>query len=379
MAYSRVNVLERLPRLSSTNIANMLRGLGEVHLLFTVLTRKYNKMKLLLFPAPDAVARFLMRTYPVDLSVHNAFGNNALILAAQQGMTEVIRLILEEREDLLNSQDPLGRTPLSWAAKRSMPSVKLLLGYKDIQSELVDNHGLAPIDYLVNNTDLMMLAAEVPHLNESPGEISLWSTMIQSLEHGINRLDHQRCTLLHSLIDNSYYVTREKIWAQPQQHSENLELYYGRKIFECRKDWEHTWNRWPQSDDFGYSTRLTASGFRRALGALSVSIAEVRSSPCKCGIGTIFLAISTENVAIVEVLLDLYPDLVNDRFFDGSSPLDLASCIRDQQRRQSMIDLILSKITTVDTTETDSPRSDTGESDSGDVKQDCSLTDLELN
>lgn len=51
---------------------------------------------------------------------------------------------------------------------------------------------------------------------------------------------------------------------------------------------------------------------------MSVSTAEIRSTRCKCGTGTIFLAISTEHVESVEVLLEFHPDLVNDKFFDGS-------------------------------------------------------------
>ncbi|KAG6354628.1 hypothetical protein INS49_004646 [Diaporthe citri] len=316
-------------------------------------------------PGPNAVARFLLRNYTFDLSIRDASGKNALALAAKQGMYKVVRLILEEREDLLNSQDHSGRTPLSWATERRTSSVKELLKYEDIQSELADDKGLAPIDYVLQKD----LSAEDNPLR--PGnKLQLLPRMIPLLEHQINRLDRHGCTLLHILIDTSYSEISPS-WAEDHEHWEKLERYEGRKIFECREEWEHTWNKSRHLRDFeSYSPKLNVSGFRAALDAVSVSAAEVGSSPCKCGIGTIFLAISTENVEVVEVLLELYPDLVNDQFFDGSSPLDLASCIRDQQRRRSMIDLILSKDSIVGTHKSDTPTSSISESDSDDLEQD---------
>lgn len=80
---------------------------------------------------------------------------------------------------------------------------------------------------------------------------------------------------------------------------------------------------------------------------------------------------------MVEALLDFYHDLVNDKFTDGSSPLELASCILDQQTRQPMIDLILSKNPVVKTYRGDSPRSGIDESDSGEAQRACSFTYLE--
>lgn len=364
MAESHVNVLKKLPRLSSTNISNMLPVLGDPHLLFTVIRWSYSTYSSTYTPGPNAVAKFLLHTYTFDLSVRDASGKNALALAAERGMHKVVGLILEEQEDLLNSQDHSGRTPLSWAIERSTRSVKELLEYEGIQSELADDEGLAPIDHVLQK-----------HFDTAT-RLELLPLMIPSLEHKINRLDRHGCTVLHMLIDTSY-SKRSPWWAEDDEHWEKLERYEGRKIFECREEWEHEWNksRHPRDSEY-YIPRLNVSVFRAVLDAASVSAAEVRSSPCKCGIGTIFLAISTENVELVEVLLEFYPDLVNDQFFDGSSPLDLASCIRDQQRRQSMIDLILIKNLIV---EIDTPRSDISESDSGDEEQDWSLADLKLN
>lgn len=371
MAYRHVHVLKILPRLSDTTIASIFRGQKIPNLLFLAIRwaalyrdRRRTGRNL------EAVPTFILRTYTFDLSVRDGSGVNALALSADQGMSKVVRLILEERGDLLNSQDSSGRTPLSWATRGSMKSVHTLLGYKGIQSELVDNKGLAPIDYVLRKYPF------------TQSRLKVLPPMMLFLEHGINRLDLHGCTLLHALIDTSYSRPSSSR-AEAHEHWEKLGHYKGRRIFEGRAEWdivEHTWrkSRRLQSTWF-YNPRPNVFGLRQALGVLSISAEEVRSSPCKCGVSSIFLAISTENVEVVKVLLEFYPDLVNDQFFDGSSPLDLARCIHDQHRRQSMIDLILSKMSTVDTDETDSPRSDIGESDSFHAQQDSSLTDLELN
>lgn len=203
--------------------------------------------------------------------------------------------------------------------------------------------------------------------------------MIPFLEHGINMILTDGCTLLHMLIVASDYQSGPS-WAGDGRHWGKLKRYEDRDILELRKEWAQSKANWVYFVGMESSIpRLSLHGFREALRTASASAAQVRCSPCKCGIGTIFLAILTENVKVVEFLLEFYPDLVNDRFFDGSSPLDLARCIQDQNLRQSMIDRIISKMPIANTDETDSPRSDIGESDSGDAQQDCSLTPLDLN
>lgn len=327
MSESRIDVLRILPRLSNTNIESMLRVLGDTNLLFTSIRWAYGQ---------SPVAEFFLRTYAFDLSVRDATGANALALAAKRDMAKVARLILEEREDLLNSRDNLGRTPLSWAAEESEDSVKMLLSYDDIQPELVDDKGLAPIDYVF---DWAMF---------KNGKYDMLVKMLPP-DRGINWLGNHGCTLLHFIIDTSHAPTLNRR-VVTREHWDKLEHYEGRKIFECREEWEHAEDKRP--NDFGsnfhgpnesYRGQYDVSAFRRFLIDAHVSAAQVLHSPCRCGIGTIFLAISTERVEVVEVLLELFPNLVNDKFYDGSSPLDLASCIRNHDRRQSMIDLILNK------------------------------------
>lgn len=336
LSRSHDDVLQILPRLSDTSIANILGDLGQPSLLSAaILMGSYR------YTTGD----FLLRAYDSDLSARDADGANALILASKRGgrdMSGMIRRILEEREDLLNSQDFLGRTSLSWAAGYVSSSAEVLLGYENIQLELEDDEGLGPIDYLMRKT---------------PDEYQrkILRLMVPVLEDGINRLDRHGCTLLHALIDVSYVRKgTSSAWLPHNEHWEELEHYEGRKIFERQERWglaraeahpflglhpDHPAYKATASS----TSKLLVSGFQQVLRTKSVSAAEIRSSPCKCGIGTIFLAISTERVEIVEILLDFYPDLVNDKFCDGSSPLDLANCIRDQGSRQSMIDLILSK------------------------------------
>lgn len=291
------------------------------------------------------------------------------------------RRILEEREDLLNSQDFLGRTSLSWAAENASTSAEVLLGHENIQVELEDGEGFAPIDYLMR-------------LTPDPSHGKILSLMVPILEHGINRVDRHGCTLLHSLIDVSY-VLKDADWLPQNEHLEKIEHYEGRKIFERQEErgfesaeahslriYRMDYGLYPDYPSYKAIaldiSKLGVSGFRQVLGTKSVSAAEIRSSPCKCGIGTIFLAISSERVEIVETLLDFYPDLVNDEFFDGSSPLDLANCIRDQGRRQSMISLILSKNPIVETCKADTETVGISESDSVEAQEGCSFTDLRL-
>lgn len=80
---------------------------------------------------------------------------------------------------------------------------------------------------------------------------------------------------------------------------------------------------------------------------------------------------------LVEVLLDFYPGLVNDRSLDGSSPLDLANCFVRQNRRKAMMDLILSKDPIVKTCTTSTPTSGIRETNPDEVQDDCKFTDLE--
>lgn len=366
MAGLHDHVLEILPRLSDTNIENMLRGLAHPNLLLASIRWSQTLAywdRLLSDQKRQAVVEFFLRTYTFDFSVRDADGNNAFILAAKQDMRKAAHLILKEREDLLNSQDDTGRTALSWAIEwEDMDSISMLLGYKGIQAELVDAKGFAPIDYLCQ--------MKTPQRGNLIFITALLS-MIPFLKHGINTIDRKGCTLLHILIDTYYYYDRySDSWNMGIRHW-STKIYKDRTIFEHRKLWEL------ESFESPF-TRLHAAGFRNILNAASASAAEVRASPCKCGIGTIFLAVCTEKVEIVEVLLDFYPDLVNDRFFDGSSLLDLTSCIRDQQRRQSMIDLILSKNPIIETDQNDSPGSGIDQSDSGEVQSICNSTDLEL-
>ena len=335
-------MLEILPRLNSSNVSRMLYGLGYPNLIFTSISW-----------ARDSVAKFFLRNYTFDLSVHDDTGANALALAAKANMPEVVRLILDERGDLINSQDDSGRTPLSWAAEKSMGSARVLLGHKDIRPELVDSWGLAPIDILLQEL--------------TPTRLTVIPLMVPFLAHGINRIVWHGCTLLHVLIE----TVHSRPWISGVSHGHWKKLKHpghgGRKIFERVKFRPGV-----------KSQQVIMSHFRQALGAVSVSADEVRSSPCKCGIGTIFLAISTENVKLVEVLLDFYPDLVNDRFFDGSSPLDLANCFVHQNRRKAMIDLILSKDPIAKTCTTSTQTSGIRETNPDEVQDDCKFTDLEI-
>ncbi|KAI7779320.1 hypothetical protein LA080_000991 [Diaporthe eres] len=322
---------------------------------------------------PEVVAEFFLRTYTIDLSTCDGSGANALIQAAKEGVSKLVHLILEKRGDLLNSQDFRGRTALSWAttsARGSIDVVPILLGYKGIQPELADANGLTAIDYVL---------AQLTRFSYSSVHETLLLSMIPFLEHGINMIVRDGCTLLHMLIDASDYQSGTS-WAGDGRHWGKPKRYEGRDIFELRKEWAQSRYNWVFSVEMESSLpRLSLHGFEEALRTASASAAQVRCSPCKCGIGTIFLAILTENVKVVELLLEFYPDLVNDRFFDGSSPLDLAMCIQDPNLRHSMSDRIISKILIANSDETDSPRSDIGESDSGDAQQDCSLTPLDLN
>lgn len=350
LSESHDGVLQILPRLSNTSIASILGDLGQPTLLSAAIAKGSYRY---------TTGDFLLRAYNSDLSARDASGANALILASKvtirdtSGMT---RRILEEREDLLNSQDFSGRTPLSWAAENATTSAEVLLDYKDIQLELADDQGLAPIDFLMRK-------------RPNPSRQNILRLMVPMLEHGINRLDRHGCTLLHMLIDNCYNSDR------CHEHWQNLERYEDRKIFELREE--------------GWGDYRNPGHLQQALGVLSVTASQVRSSPCKCGIGTIFLAISTEDVSMVDVLLELYPGLVNDRFFDGSSPLDLANCIRDPNCRQSMIglirnpqwrqpmiDLVLSLNQIVETCKADTRTVGISESDSVEAQE--SSTDLRL-
>lgn len=159
------------------------------------------------------------------------------------------------------------------------------------------------------------------------------------VEHGINWLHRDGCTLLHCLIDNNLGMESLHMRGLAEFiHGKRKNRFKGCKIFACRQMFvkRHGQQRHP------YLSQCNVSLLRQALKADSVTAAQVRSSPCKCGIGTIFLAISTENVEAVEALLDFDPDLANDRYHDGSSTLGLASCIHHAHTRQRMIDLILS-------------------------------------
>lgn len=359
IAGSQALVLEILPRLSSTNISNMLHVLGDPNLLFTSIRWAVSLDE----RDRSNVAEFFLRSYSFDFSHLNASGANALICAAESGIPEVVRLILEERSDLLNSQDSSGRTPLSWAAEKSYKCVQVLVGYKGVQLELVDNAGLAPIDYMLRTKTHIQ-----PHFDPGGWYRGL-PVLIPVLERGINTLDRHGCTILHILIDKFYPRRREDRARIIHMHWEKLERYEGRRIFECREEWDN---------DVYSRITFQARGLQIALGTVPVSITQIRSSTCKCGIGTIFLAISTQSVDMVKVLLDLYPDLVNDQFYDGSSPLDLASCIPDQHRRQSMIGLILSKNPIVKTYKSDTATSQVCKSASGETKKDGHFVDLEL-
>lgn len=375
-------VLKILPRLSSTNIKNILRVLGGTDLLHSSIELGYKQRESSDDTRIEHLPKFFLHNYTFDLSTRDASGANALILAAKRGMAKVVRTILEQREDLLNSQDYSGRTSLSWATQEyvepllrnggsvgGMNAVSVLLGYEGIQAELADSKGFAPIDYALRSIPITRFDA------------TLLPLMITSQEHGINRIDQDGYTLLHVLIELS---DRRQVfsYAETYEHWEKLERYKGRKTAEGQEDWAEFDNMWLNSlhpyvldrDDY---SRIKVSSIRKALEASSTSASDVRSSSCKCGVGTIFLAVATENLKLVEVLLDLYPDLVNDQFTDGSSPLGLASCILYQQTRQSMIDLILSKTPTVKTYRGDSPRSGLDESDSGEAQRASSFTDLE--
>lgn len=330
MTGCRNDVLQILPRLHERNIDNIIGRLGDPNLLFTII--RWNEVSIEDRRLPlEPVAIFFLNTYTFDWSVRDETGANALSAAAKQDMAELVRLILENNEDSLNRQDHSGRTPVSWAAEKSHGTLSVLLGHRGTRLELEDSEGFAPIDYFLENFG-RRTASVLP-------------LMIPLLERGINTIDRHGCTLLHDLIEVTDARKNELI-PQYSQHWDVLTSYQGRNIFESRYEPDEEGDKLLIHYNIsGYSRppRLGVSDFRQALGAVSVSAAEIRSSPCQCGIGTMFLAVSTENVGLVEVLLDFYPDLVNDKFSDGSSLLDLASCIADPERRQFMSDLILSR------------------------------------
>lgn len=334
----RDHVLKVLPRLNMSNIDSMIRRLGDPNLLFTSIRWADDSEESAFLPV-ELIAEFFLCTYTFDWSARDGTGANALIAAAKKDMAGVVRLILEKNEDSLNYHDHSGRTAVSWAAEKGKFTLSVLLGYKGARLELMESEGFDLIDYFL----------EGYWNNYWENMIPVLPLMIPLLEHGINNIDKHGCTLLHDLIE---VTATDRGGDEPfgyYKHWEALTSYQGRNLFESRikenDDRQHrkAISYFKQGVQVMRSPRLDVSDFRQALGAVSVSAAEVRTSPCKCGIGTVFLAISTGNVGLVEVLLDFYPDLVNDEFFDGSSPLDLASYIPDQQRRQSMSDLILSR------------------------------------
>jgi hypothetical protein len=288
MAGGHDHVLEILPRLNSSNISRMLCSLpGHPSLLITSID--WGK---------ESVAQYFLRNYTFDLSVRDDFGSNALIIAAMADMPEVVRLILEQRADLLNVQDNSGRTPISWAAETSMDSVHVLLGHKDINPELRDRRGFAPIAIMMRGFTLRKLAVVL--------------SIVPFLENGINEIvDHGR-TLLHVLIC-SFCPTENPVLPDGR----GCRVGQMRDSIPIRlKDF------YRQADDRPSAINL----LRQALLAMPVSAHDIRSSRCGCGISTIFLAVSTGDVGLVQLLLELYPELVNDKLSDGRSPLDVARC-----------------------------------------------------
>lgn len=340
-----VDVLKILPRLSSTNSSNMLRRLGDPSLLLTAIkwTQYGDSAR---GPGAGAMVEFFLRSYTFDLSVRDEDGDNALILAVKTDAPKLVRLFLGQREDLLNSQDDQGRTPLSWATEgRSVDSIQVLLHHKDIQLELIDHCGRAPIDHLVIRLKFETLMDD--HCLDKLSEIL--PVMIKSSEHGLNRLDHNGHSTLHALIDRNCIWKAKKLEGLPDYETISM-----------------------------FTPLIHVPAFRRAISDVPVSTAEIRFTPCECGLGTMFLAMSTGYVELVEALLEFYPDLVNDICFDESSPLEWASCIEDKKLRQSMIDFVHSKNPVFKTYRTGTPVSDINESDPGEAQKDYSFTDVEL-
>lgn len=306
----------------------MLRGLRDPNLLFTAIRRRG--------VGPEnrrtTVAEFLLRNYTFDLSIRDEMGKNALILAAEKDMPKVVRLILEERQDLLNTQDKLGRTPLSYAAEKGVDSIEVLLSYNDIQLELLDHDDLAPIDYM-----LARWKATGFLFNEEMTRMPrIFAVMIGSLEHRSNRLDRHGCSLLHALIDNDFQASSRHLDVN-SEHAKNILLHGDCKMLS----YQEVWDIWGARRQSTLASGAWALSFRPAVASAYLPTAQIRYTSCKCGLGTIFLAISTTHVWLVKCLLYFHPDLVNDKLSDGSSPLDLASCIPDEQLRQSMIEVIL--------------------------------------
>ncbi|KAJ4386811.1 hypothetical protein N0V93_009709 [Gnomoniopsis smithogilvyi] len=343
IAGGHVNVLKLLPPLANAQLPPIADGLALWHMprIPNILSIAVSWTKLGGPGRIDAV-EYLLRDENFELSIRDGCYRNPLTEAIKTASDsfDVIRLILEEKGDqLINLLDENGDTPLLCAVRENnTDAMNMLLCYPGIQPDLKNMYSSGPIDAALDY-----------------GYVEAVVLLTSVMEHGVNRLDSNGSTLLHHLIDNN--LSRRSREVLPLQglptHVERLKRFEGCKIFTCRQMPPNCHGQ----QIHPYLSRCNVSMLRRVLEAASVTVAQVRSSPCKCGIGTIFLAISTENVEAVEALLDFDPDLVNDRFYDGSSPLDLAACIHNARTRQSMIDLILSKKPIVRTFTKPLPRS----------------------
>eukprot|EP00051_Salpingoeca_urceolata_P032588 m.16429 g.16429 ORF g.16429 m.16429 type:complete len:1060 (+) comp5253_c0_seq1:208-3387(+) len=164
-----------------------------------------------------ACVRALVEHDPAVLEVRDALGRTALTLAAAEGNTALVVLLLTQRATDVDAVDTMGRTALCWAVVcLQTRCVELLVQHKEPRAPstaVCDQDGATPAHYAMQYNALDELAllldagADVTATDNKNRTLVIWAAMHDSteackvvLEHGgvdVSAADDEGSTALH--------------------------------------------------------------------------------------------------------------------------------------------------------------------------------------
>ena len=121
-------------------------------------------------------------------------GTTPLVLAAQKGHTECVRLLLAAPGIDVNKANKDGTTPLSWAAQKGhTENVSLLLAAPGININQVDSKGITPLFWAAswNHTECVRLLLAAPGIDINLADTTGLTPFICAAGHG-----HTECVSL---------------------------------------------------------------------------------------------------------------------------------------------------------------------------------------
>ena len=171
---SRGTILETIVKNGQSDILDLiLQRRYDYHINVNSITSDYKTMLTIAAENGDEnTVRVLLKysAYPnvCDVSA-KGMAKSPLILAAEKGYTEIVKMLLDDKKTNLNQQDGIGQTALMLAIKKGHAQIAKMLLDNGAKINIKDKLKQTALDYAKRNPEMTELLTEYMGNNEKKG------------------------------------------------------------------------------------------------------------------------------------------------------------------------------------------------------------------